>query len=54
MGAHIQHVGFFNNALKLEIKAQKGVITNQRPNFLHAFVYKWNHKKNDPNQCLSY
>ncbi|KAM0686185.1 hypothetical protein COBT_002595, partial [Conglomerata obtusa] len=46
IGAHTQRVESFNNALKLNIKAQKGVKTNLRPSFLTFFAWKWNHKEN--------
>lgn len=45
-GIHTQHVESFNNALKFEIKIQKGVKTEKRGDFLTEFIWKWNNKEN--------
>lgn len=44
-GIHTQAVESMNNNIKYEIKLQKGVRVEDRPNFLKLFCWKYNNRK---------
>ncbi|KAI5152406.1 hypothetical protein ENBRE01_2805 [Enteropsectra breve] len=43
-GVNTQTVDLLNNAIKLEIKARKGILTDQRPMYLKEFCFNWNNR----------
>lgn len=51
-GVHTQNVESFNNKIKMDIKAQKGVRNQDRPRFLTFFIFIDTYKENAMNKII--